>query len=84
MLVHDGPVVAVFAVVASSLRQSASAPTSSRFELFGSRMNGAMKFDCDALHESTMRNGAALQTYCVPFQKRPLIQSADAPPSWLR
>jgi len=43
-----------------------------------------MKFDSNALQLSVIEYGAGLQTYWTPFQTRPLIQSADAPPSRLR
>src|SRR5439155_8052538 len=50
--IHDGPLAALFGVVASLVRQSEAPPTSSRFELFGSSTSGATKFASDALHES--------------------------------
>ena len=43
---HDGPLLddAVFGVVASLVRHSDQPPPSSRVGVFGSRINGAMKF----------------------------------------
>ncbi len=62
---HVGPVVDVSAVVASLVRQSDRPPASSRRELFGSRMNGAMKLALAARvlvleHTSVIEYGAAL------------------------
>ena len=63
---HDGPVVAVFAVVASLVRHNDQPPPSSRVGAFGSRMNGAMKLAWPRRlpleHTSAMKNGAGLQT----------------------
>src|SRR5581483_2889462 len=54
---HDGPVVAVFGVVASLVRQSDTPPARSRVGTFGSRMNGAMKFACPRMPPPEQTSG---------------------------
>src|SRR5262245_39217240 len=80
MLAHDGPVVAVFAVLTSVVRHSCPPPASMVLELLGSRMNGAMKFAVNP-HASGIRKGTALVQLRLPGSTFPKIpDELDAPP----
>src|SRR5262249_9594809 len=71
---HDGPLVGVFGVFASFVRQSERPPPSSLFGSFGSRMNGAMTRAC-WFFAALIVNGIGFQSHfrSGSFQKLPLM-----------
>src|SRR5689334_7497659 len=87
---HDGPLVGVFGVFASFVRQSERPPASNRFGSFGSRMNGAMNKAC-WFFAPLIANGIGFQSHfrAGSFQNWPLIyrspsvSSVEAPSRFL-
>ena len=59
---HDGPVVSVFARLASFVRHSERPPASRRLDWFGSSTNGAMK-SAFWVRASPIRNGTGFHRH---------------------